>query len=207
VVFVAAGETERSPVWLAALDGRSAPRRLVDKDGLQAFFGAEGEVIFAAREGGTNAMYRIREDGSQLQKIVEASNIFSVAPDGQWVTTWVPPNGVTAHPLGGGSPALICETCAQAGTFESSPWAPPVSWSRDGKFIYLKFNRSTYAIPLRPGRALPPMPASGLTEEGVVALPGARRIADVGAFAGPNPSLYAFTRVATQRNIYRVPVP
>jgi hypothetical protein len=26
-------------------------------------------------------------------------------------------------------------------------------------------------------------------------------------FPGPNPSIYAFTKVATQRNIYRLPVP
>jgi hypothetical protein len=27
------------------------------------------------------------------------------------------------------------------------------------------------------------------------------------AFGGPNPSVYAFARVTTHRNIYRVPVP
>jgi hypothetical protein len=55
---------------------------------------------------------------------------------------------------------------------------------------------------------LPPLPVSGIqTEKDVAALPGARLIPQREAFAGPSPSLYAFTRVATQRNIYRVPVP
>ena len=78
----------------------------------------------------------------------------------------------------------------------------------DGKFVYLNFEGSIYAIPLRPGQALPPIPASGFrNKEDVAALPGARLILEPYAFVGPNPSVYAFTRFAIHRNIYRVPVP
>jgi hypothetical protein len=38
-------------------------------------------------------------------------------------------------------------------------------------------------------------------------LPGARLIREPGAFPGPKPSVYAFTKVVTHRNIYRVQVP
>jgi hypothetical protein len=83
-----------------------------------------------------------------------------------------------------------------------------VSWSPDGKFLYLKFQESIYGIALRPGQMLPPMPASGFrSKEDVAALWGARLIPEQGAFPGPNPSIYAFTKIATHRNIYRVPVP
>jgi len=41
----------------------------------------------------------------------------------------------------------------------------------------------------------------------VAALPGARLISEESVFPGPNPSVYAFMKVTTQRNIYRVPVP
>jgi hypothetical protein len=42
----------------------------------------------------------------------------------------------------------------------------------------------------------------------VAALPGARLVSDeANVFPGPEPSTYAFTKVTTQRNIYRVPVP
>ena len=41
----------------------------------------------------------------------------------------------------------------------------------------------------------------------MAALPGARLVADESVFPGPNPSVYAFMKVSTQRNIYRVPVP
>ena len=208
VVFVGAGETERSPIWLAMLDGRSTPRRLVDKDGLQAFFGEAGEVVFAAKEGGVHFLYRVNEDGSELQKVREVFNIFSASPDGQWVTGWAPPNGVIAYSISGAADRMICEACDQPGTFESSPWAAPVSWSPDGKFVYVKFNRSTYAIPLGRGPMLPRIPPPGFrTEQEVARFPGAQRIADFPVFTGPNPSVYAFTRVSTQRNIYRVPVP
>jgi hypothetical protein len=56
---------------------------------------------------------------------------------------------------------------------------------------------------------LPPIPASGFqSKEAVAALPGARLISEEErVFPGPDPSIYAFTKVATQRNIYRVPVP
>jgi dipeptidyl aminopeptidase/acylaminoacyl peptidase len=192
-------------------DGTSAPRRLADKDGLAAFFGAAGDVIFAAKENEGHFIYRVKEDGSGLQKLIQVFNVFSISPDGQWVTAWTPPNAPSALslvPTSGGSPTLFCNACGTAGTFESAPWAPPVSWSRDAKFMYVKFTRSTYAIPLRQGRMLPPMPATGFrTEQEVARLPGAQRIADLAVFTGPNPSAYAFTKVATQRNIYRVPLP
>jgi hypothetical protein len=66
-----------------------------------------------------------------------------------------------------------------------------------------------YVIPLKPGQILPPIPSSGFpSKEAVAALPGARLISEEGGvFPGPNPSTYAFMKVTTQRNIYRVPVP
>jgi hypothetical protein len=77
-----------------------------------------------------------------------------------------------------------------------------------GKFLYLKFRESVYAIPLRRGEMLPPIPTTGFrSEDDVAALPGTRLIPREGAFPGPNPSIYAFTKVTTLRNIYRVSVP
>jgi serine/threonine protein kinase/Tol biopolymer transport system component len=208
VVFVAVDNTEHSPLWVASLDGRSAPRRLVRSDALQAYFGAAGDVIFSAPENRTIAVYRVKQDGTQLQKVVDAPNLFGVSPDGQWFATLAPPGDIVLYPVSGGSSMLICGDCFEVGSFESAPWSPPVSWSRDGRFIYLKFKTRTYGIPLRPGQVLPRIPASGFrTKEEVLALPGARLMAEGQAFTGPDPSVYAFSKVATQRNIYRVPVP
>jgi hypothetical protein len=54
-----------------------------------------------------------------------------------------------------------------------------------------------------------PIPAGGIkAKDGVAALPGARLISEQDRpVPGPNPSTYAFAKVSTQRNIYRVPVP
>ena len=84
-----------------------------------------------------------------------------------------------------------------------------MNWSPDGKFLYLKFDGSTYAIPLSNGQLLPKIPAKGFqSKQEVAALPGARLVSDdPSVFPGPDPSTYAFTKVTTQRNIYRVPVP
>ncbi len=116
------------------------------------------------------------------------------------------------YPIGGGSPTLVCGRCTGDNVVRllerSSPPPSVLSWSPDGRFLYLNFQGSIYAIPLRPGQAVPPLPATGLrTEQDVAALPGAQLIPEQEAFAGPNPSIYAFTKVAAQHNIYRVSVP
>jgi serine/threonine protein kinase/Tol biopolymer transport system component len=211
VVFVGAGETEHSPVLIAAVDGRSPPRQLTDKDGLAAFFGPKDDIIFASNETEGHFLYRVPQDGSTVRKLRQVFNVFSVSPDGQWVSAWSPPNppnSVSLLPTSGGSPILVCEACYIGGTFESGLSPPPVSWSHDAKFVYVKFNRSTYAVPLRAGQMLPAIPAAGFgSEQEVARLPGAVRIADTVMFTGPSPSMYASTKVATQRNIYLVPVP
>ena len=213
VVFVS-DDTGRSPAWLAELDGRSAPRKLTSNDVWKAYFAAGGYVIFAGPENGTMFVYRVKEDGSELQKMVgldSAATLFSPSPDGKWVVRAVSTEKTVwpamAFPVGGGSPKLLCVPCASGNDVERT--APPgVSWSPDGKFLYLKFQESIYAIPLGPGQMLPPIPASGFrSKEEVAALPGTRLIPQEGAFPGPEPSIYAFTKVVTHRNIYRVSVP
>ena len=63
VVFVGAEEAGRSPVWVAALVGRSVPRRVTAHDASRAFFGTAHEVIFVAEDDGSKAIYRVEEDG------------------------------------------------------------------------------------------------------------------------------------------------
>ena len=90
----------------------------------------------------------------------------------------------------------------------------PERWREIEKFYHLAQARGrdvleqADAIPLRAGQMLPPIPAAGFqSKEAVAALPGARLISEESVFPGPNPSVYAFMKVTTQRNIYRVPVP
>jgi eukaryotic-like serine/threonine-protein kinase len=210
VVFVAEEHGEVA-VWLASLNGRMTPRRLVTANGGGAYFGAAGEVVFEAEEEGTIFVYRIKDDGRDLKKVIPTRGLisFAVSPDGRWISAqdsraW---GSLFVFPTGGGSPTLICSHCSPP--HGPNPIPPDLSWSPDGRFLYLKFNASLYEVPLQAGQMLPTVPASGFqSKEAVAALPGARLISeDDSAYPGPDPSIYAFTKVTTQRNIYSVSVP
>jgi serine/threonine protein kinase/Tol biopolymer transport system component len=207
VVFVSIDDQGRTPVWLAALDGQSSPRQLTTMDALTAFFGAKGEVLFGDLKLG--AIYRVNEDGQQLEKVVDvpALILFAVSPDGQWVSAQDPQafNSVTVYRVGRSSPTRLCDHCSRP---QGIDWIPsPLSWSPDGRFVYLRFGNSTYAVPLANGQMLPPMPSEGFaSQEAVAALRGARLISEAEVYPGPNPSVHSFVKVSTQRNIYRVPV-
>lgn len=214
VVFAAPKETGRPGVWLASLDGRSAPRQLSSKEGLTAFFGAGGDVFYAAYEKDDAFVYRVREDGTDLRRVTQQAVYFlnSISPDGKYVAASVPAgmeetgSGATVlYPVDGGPPSMICICGNRA---RDAP--PPVSWSPDGKLFYVSMvgGQSVYAVPLRPGQLLPPLPPAGIRSPAeAAALPGATAFPVAGAFPSPNPSIYAFPKFTAQRNIFRVPVP
>jgi hypothetical protein len=156
------------------------------------------------------SIHRVKEDGTGLQEVIPAKALipFSVSPDGQWVVVQDPVafGALVLYPTSGGSPLRLCERCSRPQGVDWIP--PPLSWSPDGKFVYLKFGESTFAIPLPAGRMLPAAPPKGFPDKAAVAaLSGAKLISEEPIYPGPNPSIYAFVKVTTQRNIYRVPVP
>ena len=85
-----------------------------------------------------------------------------------------------------------------------------LSWSRDQKSLYFKsilqgMGRNTSMIPLRSGEALPQLRSSGLmSDRDLLALSGVQMIEEEDVFPGPSPAVYAFTRKATHRNLYRI---
>ena len=209
VVFVAVDEQGRSPVWIASLDGQTPPRQLTTIDAGSAVFGAPGEVLFGDLESGY--VYRIKEDGSGLQKAttVAAQLLFAASPDGKWVSVQDTKEfgALIVYPTdGGGPPQRLCSLCSSP---QGADWIPPpVSWSPDGRYIYLRFSGSTYAVPLQPGKMLPAVPAGGLpSKDALAALAGARLISAADVYPGPTPAVHALLKVSTQRNLYRVPVP
>lgn len=209
VVFTAVDEHGHTPVWLASLNGQTQPRQLTAMDCWMAYFGAPGEVIFEGSENRKPFIFRVKEDGSALEKIVQTPFLISqgVSPDGRWVpaqdsSSW---GALVLYPVGNGAPRRVCTACSMPqGT---DPVPPSMKWTPDRRFVYLKFATSTYAIPLQPGEVLPPLPSSGFgSKEAVAAVPGARLVAATDVYPGPNPSIHAYVKVSTQRNIYRVPV-
>jgi hypothetical protein len=118
-------------------------------------------------------------------------------------TAW---GALVVYPAGEGSPRRLCDRCSPPWGTEPQPFF--FGWAPNGEFVYWNFTNATYAIPLQSGRLLPGIPAGGVqSKEGVAAIPGARLISEQDrSVPGPNPSIYAFVKVSTQRNIYRVPV-
>ena len=212
IVFAGIDDSGHSPPWLATLDGRTAPRRLSTIDAVRTFFGANGEVFFLGTEDATRKfVYRIREDGSGLEKAIPdpVSYFYDVSPDAKSLAVLLGLRDVQVYPTDGGPPTAVCTVCGAAGGENRGITPPSMSWSPDGKFLYLNLRTpgEICAVPIQPGRNLPPLPVAGIRSPAeAAALPGARMIREPRAFVGPNPSLYAFPRSTTQRNIYRIPV-
>jgi eukaryotic-like serine/threonine-protein kinase len=209
VVFVRAGDDERSPVWLASLDGIAPPRQLTTMDAAAVFFGAPGEVLFGSVGQQQFYVYRVTDEGRGLQKVAPAPLLpIAVSPDGRFIAVQDPAawGALIVQPADGGAPVRLCDRCAPPWGTEPIPFY--IGWAPNGESLYWTFTNSTYAIPLESGQALPSIPATGIqSAEGVRALRGARLISDhERTYPGPDPSLYAFISVSTQRNIYRVPV-
>ncbi len=209
IVFIRLEDRGNSKVWLASLDGSEAPRQLTATEAVTSFFGANREVLFHGGDGAAKFVYGIKEDGSGLRKVTPdpVLLLYGVSPKGKWMATWAQGKSVVLYPIDGGAPVLVCR-CAN----RAPPEQPAlVTWSNGGKFVYLHETglRQTFAVPLRPGEEIPRLPPSGIPSPamGLGTVPGMKMIPQERAFGGPDPSTYAFVRVTTQRNLYRIPVP
>ncbi len=196
-------------IWIAALAGRSPPRRLPDIKARRAMFGPDNRLFFI--EGGF--LHHSTANGTGKQRVPgePIRILYDVSPDGKWAAGWTPGTSVAFYPLDGGPTIELCPTCGTVGAENRGVTPTVVRWSRTGRFVYLHSawtTRQTYAIPLRAGSALPALPEGGIqTADDVVTIPGARRFPQLRAFPADDPSVYMFMRTTSQRNIYRVPVP
>ncbi|HEV2492367.1 MAG TPA: protein kinase [Terriglobia bacterium] len=226
VGFVAVDAQEKANIWEASLDRRFAPRQLAPAIAeARPIFDNAGFLYFAGAEGKVNYVYRVKEDGTGLQKAIPDPVIFfmGTSPDSKWILAFAALPGeeasaaTMAYPAGGGAPIRLCDRC-------------DVVWSRDGKFLDVSFlawdangaeqreggkPHKTIMVPLTSGRTFADLAARGFkSEEQLVALPGARAIdqplAQPGQtiiLPGPEPSVYAFVKQTVHRNLYRVPLP
>jgi hypothetical protein len=207
-------------VWLANVDGHLPPVQLSSESDTRAFFGPEGTVIFEAAEGQAKYLVQMREDGSSRRKVSAEPIIylFSVSPDRRWAIVWTPGSGdatrpLVAYPINGGDPVRLCENCSNVDGPAVGHSPPMLAWSPDGQYVYITLQPSretpyetgkTYAVRLASTSTLPP---AFKDETDVALIPGVQVIPHGGIFPGPTPSLYAYTRTTTHRNIYRIPVP
>jgi hypothetical protein len=154
-------------------------------------------------------LYKIREDGEGREKIGRvASSVFGTAsPDGQWLSSIGENNSeIALYSTSGGPSRRI---------FPYSPTSR-LRWSIDGKRAYLSIQYGaasafaigrTYVLPLAKDSLLPLIPSGGFrTEADLAAVPGVEIIPHGDLALGASPGVYAFSRVTTTRNLYRIPL-
>ena len=213
----------RKASGFARLDGGLPPAQVSSERAVGAFFGPAGTIVFQAEEGQAEYLFRVREDGSGRQKVTADPVIWvmSVSPGGRWAVVWTqgsadaPSRPLVAYPLGGGDGVRLCDNCAGVNGPTRGNQPPMLTWSPDGHYLYITLQTltpidrqyetgRTYAVRLARASALPP---AFTDETDVASIPGVLVIPHGGIFPGPTPSLYAYTRTTTHRNIYRIPVP
>ena len=214
-VFAALGTDSKPHIWFTTLDHRSSPRQISHGAGESSpLFTPAGDVLFRASEGAFNFAYRMKQDGSEAQKVLADPilDIDDVSPDGQWLIAFPLRKGGEsafwrmAYPLQGGSPMTICAVSCF------------VRWVSHGTFMVFRFGFNspnagsagevkTVIVPLRRGTVFPPLPASGIESASEAAsLPGAKVI-EGNASPALDPSIYALVRAAVHRNLYKIQIP
>lgn len=213
VAYTAKPAGGESQVWLASLDRRSAPHRVLDGAD-RVSFGAGGQLIVRVLGERSNTLERVRSDGSHREQIgnFPVLNKMRASPDGEWVTIFMASGGAVgaartaAVPVHGGMPVTICSQACAAG------------WSADGKFFYVTIRGGggsiglstvgrTLAIPVPPGRLLPELPADGVPLDSEWAGPAGTQVIDrANIILGPDPSTYLFVKSDFQRNLFRIPL-
>jgi DNA-binding winged helix-turn-helix (wHTH) protein/Tol biopolymer transport system component len=206
VAFSALDPEGDSHLWMASLDRRIPPKQLTLSVAQRPCFGRGGEVYFLLREGHQEFLYSVAPNQIAPRKTShEPSDAFiRISPHGDWWLLGYETEAFTARPTTGGPPVRICSFCS-------------VGWGPVGKFLYIRFRKpgqiaggKTIVIALPRGKELPMLPPAGLqSAEDVKGLNVVAEIDMAGKtdFApGPDPSVYAYSRMTVQRNLFRIPL-
>jgi eukaryotic-like serine/threonine-protein kinase len=213
IVVTVLGQKGEHRLWLVPFDRQLRPREIPNAEGDHPLFGSDGEIFFRGLERNSAFVYRIRDDGSGLQKVFDqpVASLSGISPDGHWLVVKVPGtdgSSTVALPVHQDSAVRAVATAAISFT------DPEVHWSTDAKSIYFRIpaNESwaagrTYVLPLVRGSMWPKMPLIGFQSEAdITKVPGSTLLSEFDC-PGPTPEMYAFVRMTVQRNLFRVPLP
>jgi Tol biopolymer transport system component/DNA-binding winged helix-turn-helix (wHTH) protein len=211
VAFSAPDARGNSHVWLAPIDRRTAPKLLTSSSAQFPVFGTHGEINFKLLQGDQESDYSVAlGDGGPRQIIaglasdveVSAVEVPVLSPRGDFWLLHPNTKQMVAFPTHGGSAIRICGFCA-------------AGWGSGGRFFYLRFRDigetgggKMIAMRLSDDADLPKLPPSGFQSADDVK--GANVVAEIdmrdkGILApGPDPSVYAYTRITVQRNLFRI---
>ena len=204
VAYAAPDSKGNSHVWLAWLDRRTSPTQLSSFFSYLISAGPGGDIYFLAREGNEQFLYTLgpAEDVPRKISSKPVTSSAVISPQGDWLLAVASP--VMARPIQGGPPIRICNFCN-------------VGWGAGGKFLYIRLRDvgemgggKTIVVGLSPGKEFPTLPSSGLTSVTDTKGLNVAAVIDTSGMVlfapGPNPSIYAYSRVTVQRNLYRIPV-
>ena len=195
-------------LWLGSVDHRFTPKEIGPANGKHPHYAASGTIYFQVAEGNSDYLYRIKDDGTQLEKLLPEPIITfqMVSPDEKVATIRRAikgegsPTAVEAVSLAGSHDVVLCsEICS-------------VDWSFDGKTFYLRLPAmksptgtiDTYVFPLAKGADLPSLPAQGIQSEKDV--PKNVPVVHDLILGGTDAAHYSFSRRNSHYNLYRVPI-
>jgi eukaryotic-like serine/threonine-protein kinase len=209
VAFTMNDQGSRSNIWVAPTNRRSSPLRIsstVAEDSPLLLPG--GDLVFRATESGANFLYRMKTDGSARQKISPERILdsYSISPDGRWVIAETAGSGDDEHTTLGTTKAFAMNGTATVTLCSGYCLA---SWDTSGGFVYFTFpdvKKGSYALPVMRDSGLPRVSPSATSieditnQKAITAIPWEVESA-------VNPSVYAYTRLNTRRNLYRIQLP
>jgi hypothetical protein len=218
LLYTAAPDTGRGGIWIADLERRAAPRQLTSDDESRAFFGAPGEIVFMSG-GGEHRLFRMREDGSNVQAISAhpITYLAAVSPDGRSAAVVAREGGgqigsrLELRSLIDDERVQVCNDRCAIGprTFRNGG----LGWTHDGSRLFIAMpllgveSSRTLVLPYRSGLSLREQWPHGLaTPRAALANPGATVLDALGAI-GIDAERYVYPRLATQSNLFRLRIP
>ena len=218
VVFATEQGQARSGIWIGWLDRTQAPRQLTFAGENRVFFGRPGQILYQGAQIPPKIM-RVGEDGSGPDVVSDLPimQLQSVSPDARWALVGTtPPNShgdrnsvIMAVPLEGGEPITVCDNCSVGfGTARSS--APLLSWSLDGKWVYVSLRQfpfgslKTAALPVKPGTAPPTFTKGFDSEADFARIPRAFLINQSDVPTGISSNYFVSTRRSVKANLFRI---
>jgi Tol biopolymer transport system component len=208
VVFETIDANGQHHLWVSSTEHLFAPRRIRTTDRqLDPQYSRSGRIYYVASEGGHSYLYRMKDDGTQEEKIASGAidHTFGISPDERFVMayrtrSWERDDWSDAEavPLAGGPWIPLC-----------SEWCD-VNWARDNKVMYCYYssptgNSRTYVVPIPPGSDLPKLPEGGFQSEKELRAV-ATQVLEGNASPGPDSSRYTFSKETSHRNLYRIPL-
>jgi eukaryotic-like serine/threonine-protein kinase len=206
VAFAMKDQSGHPNLWIASTNRRSSPVHLSSAGIADSpFFLPDGDLVFRGIEGGSNFIYRMKTDGTGRRKISSerAIEVTSVSPDGRWVVAGglgsdqEPAAGVRAYAVDGSAMVPLCLVDCE------------LNWDTSGKFAFLNFiaaYRSGW-LPIMRDSGLPKIPPRGVFAIEDFANPKTITAIQSNVQSAVSPSVYAYTRPNTRRNLYRIQLP